>query len=241
MTNDQLLYYPNAGYGPQTLDFYTAVDGSIAATGAFAPSVQATDWKLWAYVDKSTMDQKIAGYTTRRVRQISVNVPPTGAQRYTAIWEAKAPFEQVLTRTDLSDAQWNTNWTQLVQNGQYGLLDHFVYRLNNTTYHAVSYASSAKSFVHAFGRTAAQVDALDQQQKAAGWHLYALSATEGVTGNAVTFSAIWRPLPAASTYMVDMSSGLFAIELLIKRGQGYHLVRSQGYDNGTRFLAVWSK
>jgi hypothetical protein len=238
--NDHILYYPDAGWGPQSLNFYLNAAGQVMATGAFDAAVSATDWKFWPYVSKAILQNQIAIYTTRKVREISA-VFDGANPRYTAIWEGKISGEQAEANPDLSDAEYAQVWNDKIVNGSFGMLDHFVYYIGNTRHHAVSYATSADGSYHLYDLTAAQLQQMNDTLEAIGWKPYAISATAGRTGSDVRFSAIWRPLPG--TWEVDfaMDADSFATKNEQRKGDGYRLHRSQGYDQGTKFLAIWTK
>jgi hypothetical protein len=70
---------------------------------------------------------------------------------------------------------------------------------------------------------------------------YALSAAAGATGSDVRYSGIWRQLKGTWVMDVNMTSSAFRLKNYQYTLDGYDLHRVQGYDNGTRFLAVWRK
>ena len=238
--NGHTNYYPNAGWGPQSINLYNA-GGQILATGVYDPSVQSSGWKLWLNLSKSFMEDKVAAYPTRKVRQMSVRLSG-GAPRYTAIWEAEAPGEQSEVYLDRSVDELNQLWDQKVVHGSFGVLDHFVHVVGGVERHNISFATSvAPNFIFHPSKTAAEAYSLQSSWLLTGNKPFAVSATEGNGGSAVRFSLLFRPMSGSSVYKLDMSAQTFAAEIATRKAGGWRLIRSQGYDNGTKFLGLWQK
>jgi hypothetical protein len=236
---DVPLYYTAAGWGPQTLSFYNTPSGTLAA-GGYNPAAQSSSWKLWLEVDEATMNSKVAGYTTRKLRQMSVRLSGS-SPRYTGIWEALAPGEVAETHLDMTNSQFDQLWQDKIVNGTFKMTDHVMHLVSGTPHHNVSLSTSGNGFVFYWNQTAAQLQSLDNTLQGQGWKPYALSAAVGATGGAVTYSAVWRWLPGTYQLETDISSDVFESVLVVKKALGYRLHRVQGYDNGTRMLAIWYK
>ncbi|MGZ6091893.1 MAG: M23 family metallopeptidase [Polyangiales bacterium] len=235
----EALYYPNAGWGPQTLSFYDTASGVLGA-GGYNPAAQSSNWKLWLEIDKTTMNSKLAGYTTRKLRQMSVRMSGS-SPRYTGIWEGLEAGELAETHLDISNTEFDTLWHDNIANGPYRMTDHVMFVVNGTPHHNVSLSNKSGGFYFYWGQTAAQLQSLDSSLQASGWKPYAISAAVGATGSGVTYSAVWRQLPGTYQLQTDISPDVFDSVLAVKKALGYRLHRVQGYDNGTRMLAIWMK
>jgi murein DD-endopeptidase MepM/ murein hydrolase activator NlpD len=236
---EQPLYYPHAGWGPQTLSFYKTSNGTRAA-GGFDPEASKASWKLWLDIDKATMQSKLDGYTTRKLRQISVRVS-NGSPVYTGIWEGLESGEIADTRLDITDSQFDTLWANKIANGTFKMTDHVMSVVNGVNHHNVSISNKSGDFVFHWGKTKSELLALDSSLQASGWKPYAASASVGPTGSAVTYSAVWRWVDGTYELLPDLSPSTFASKVISRRALGWRLHRVQGYDNGTRMLAIWYK
>jgi murein DD-endopeptidase MepM/ murein hydrolase activator NlpD len=238
--NGHASYYPNAGWGPQTFNLYNA-GGQIKVTGAYHPSVQSTGWKIWMNLNKLAMEDKVNVYTTRKVREMSVRLEG-GAPRYTAIWEAEAAGEQSEVYLDRSLSELDQLLNQKVTNGPFGVLDHFVHVVNGVERHNISFATSiGDDFFFYKGKTNAQALSLQSMLEPYNYKPFAVSATEGKSGSNVRFSVLFRPMSGDSDFKLDMDAKAFEEEIASRKEDGWRLVRSQGYDNGTKFLGLWQK
>jgi hypothetical protein len=234
---DNLSYYLNVGWGPQTLDLYTSASDDISAAGSFSPTV-SPNVPFEVHVDDETLQQKIAASPGYRIRQISVTTDAAGASaRFTAIWEPQAQGEQVQTFLAMSDAKFN----QHVQQSGLGVVDHFVYLLNGKRRHAAVFSSAVKPIRHEDMESVQDLQDHNTVLNLVGKHPVSVTALEGADGDDVRFFGGWQAVPGTWDLQPDLSGAQLTSALESHRADGYTLHRVQGYAHGTRFLAIWRK
>ncbi|MDC0685506.1 hypothetical protein [Sorangium atrum] len=238
--NNHDKYYPDAGWYPQTFNIYNKDGARFVALG-YSPDAPSQSTR-WFNLSKTSMNNKIAELDPLgwKVRQISVRLE-SGAPRYTAIWEKKAPGETSEVHLDITDAQYTQLWNDEVVPGNLYVLDHSTHTSSSGRRHNVVLTSAVSYMVDYYDMTGTQLRDTDDDLQDLGWKPYSISAQEGTSGSGVRFSGVWRWLPGEYEVEFAQSESTFKAEQLTRSEDGWRLHRVQGYDNGTMFVSIWHK
>lgn len=235
----QPLYFPNAGWGPQSLSFYRA-GATVQVAGAFDPAVLTTSWKLWLELSRDDMLEKLTSYPTRKLRQLSVRLEDN-TPRYTGIWEGLASGEHAETYLRISSTSLDAVLAAKVTNGAFAVADYVLHVENGVAQHNLTLSDAVGPTEFRRNQPLSQIESWDSTLQAQGWRPWALTASVGTTGGAVTFSGIWRKLSGTWEMVPEIAPAAFAALNETMTANGFRLHRAQGYDNGSRLLAIWSK
>ncbi|XGC79806.1 hypothetical protein ACES2L_10740 [Bdellovibrio bacteriovorus] len=231
-------YYPNMGWGPQTLSVYHAASG-VNAAGAFHPAVQGP-WALRGYLTSSEFNAWFAQYHAQglRPREIQVQTGYDGYPRFTAIWQ-KRGNEAYYTWINMNDADFNTKWNDLVLRQGFRVEDYVGYSIGGNRYHAAIFVKDGQGFYLWHGMTQAEYQQKFNELWNLGWRTTSFNASPLPWGE--RYASVWMKKPGAWVTWFNLTGAGYQQKYNELSSQGYRVWKIQGYRNGTMFGAIWTK
>lgn len=240
-------YYPALGYGARTLCVYrTGFLKPILAAGSFDKGVSATNQvtffeRKYSFGD-SFKSKDAAGYRPREITAYigdkNVNGEP-GDATFNTLWERKDTHASAAW-IGLSDGDFDAKWQEYVVQKGYRPADHFAYVEYGVVRHAVIFLKDGAGFYFFHGLTSAQFDAKGSELFAKGYAPASVNVLVMPNG-AQYFSAIWMKRTHANVMYYGLSGDEYQQKFNELNAKGYHLIKIQGYNQGTQFAAIWEK
>jgi len=232
-----LAFYPGHGMGLQTVSFHLR-DGVLLATGAFdssvkdpvEPSILLTETELSEETQKLTR----SGY---RPRQVSVIVDREDTARFTLLWQ-KQERDVAVVLSNLTDAEFEAKWEELVVRQKYWVEDYSEYMVNGQHRHVAIFVFDGSTSVYFYNRMSrAELQDTLNSLHLKGFHITSLNAC--LDPEKTSFAAVWKPSRSGWVAYADMSAATFAQRSKDLERQSYHLHKIQVYGNSDRFGGVW--
>jgi murein DD-endopeptidase MepM/ murein hydrolase activator NlpD len=231
-------YYPNMNWGPQTLSVYHS-GNSVKAAGAFHPSVTGS-WAVRGYLTTAEFNQWFTTYDRQglRPREIQVQMGFDGQPRFTAIWQ-KRGNEGYAAWINMSDADMAAKWTEYITKNGYRIEDHVSYTIGGQRRHAAIYVKDNQGFQLWYNMSPAEYSAKFNQLGAAGWRNTSFNAAALPWGE--KYGGVWMQKPGGWATWFNMTGQDYQQKYEEYTSQGFRLWKIQGYGNGSRFGAIWTK
>ncbi|WP_413287668.1 hypothetical protein [Bdellovibrio sp. HCB337] len=232
-------YYPNMGLGPQTLSLY-AKRGQVLAAGAFHDSVKGP-WAVRGYLTTDELSYWFTVYNRQgmRPREIQVLSASDGTPRFTVIWQRRGN-EGYATWVNLNDAQFKSMWDDLVVRQGYRVEDYVGYTIGSERRHGVNFVKDGQGFYLWYNLTQSEFDLKFRELWNQGWRTTSFNAAALPWGE--RYGGVWMQKPGAWVTWFNMSPADYQQKFDLYSGQqGYRLWKVQGYGNGSRFGAIWTK
>lgn len=231
-------YYPNMGFGPQTLSVYRA-GNQIRAAGAFHPLVQG-NWAVRGYLTSAEFDQWFSTYNQQglRPRELQVMIASDGLPRFTAIWQ-KRGNEGYYTWINMSDADMQAKWNDLVQTQGYRVEDYVSYSVGGQRRHAAIFVKDGQGFQLWYNMTSAEYSQKFSSLGSAGWMNTSFNAADLPWGQ--RYGGVWMKKPGSWATWFNLTGAGYQQKFDQFGSQGYRLWKIQGYGNGDSFGAIWTK
>lgn len=234
---DNFSYYPNQGMGLQTLSLYRAGNQTLAA-GAFSAAVTG-GWYAYGNLTTASFNERFQQLNNDgfRPRELSVMVV-NGQPRFTAIWKKRAG-EAYYTYINMSGADLNAKWQNLVEQQGFRVEDYVSYYINGVKKHAAIYVKDGKGFYFYMNMSKASFEQRFQQMAQEGYYPTSFNASASPQGE--VYAAVWMKTTGATAMFFNMSAAGYQAKFDHYNSLGYRLHKIQGYGNGQRFAAIWKK
>lgn len=231
-------YYPNMGLGPQTLSVYHS-GNQVLAAGAFHEVVQSP-WAVRGYLTTNEFNQWFSTYHNQglRPRELQVQIGFDGLPRFTGIWQ-KRGNEAYYTWINMSDADMQAQWNNLVLRQGYRVEDYVGYTVAGQVRHAAIFVKDGQGFYLWYNMTQAGYDQKFNELWAQGWRTTSFNAAALPWGE--RYGGVWMKKPGAWVTWYNLSGAQYQQKFEQLGGQDYRLWKIQGYGNGSRFGAIWTK
>lgn len=231
-------YYPNMDWGPQTLSVYHSYP-DIKAAGAFHELVPPS-WAVRGYLTTAEFNSWHATYHAQgfRPRELQVQMGNDGQPRFTAIWQ-KRGNETYYTWINMSDADFTAKWNDLVLRNGYRVEDYVAYTIGGQRYQGAIFVKDGQSFYLWHGMTQAEYQVKWNELWSQGWYTTSFNAAALPAGE--RYSSVWMKKPGSWATWFNLSGAGYQQKYNELSAQGYRPWKIQGYANGTRFGAIWTK
>lgn len=231
-------YYPNMGLGPQTLSVYRA-GSEVRAAGSFNEFVK-TPWAVRGYLTSQEFDQWFNTYRNQglRPRELQVQVGANGLPRFTAIWK-KTAGEGYYTWINMTDADFQAKWADLVEHQGYRVEDHVSYTVNGQRRHGAIFVKDGQGFHLWYNLTQPAYQQKFDELWAQGWRTTSFNAAALPWGE--RYGSVWMKKPGAWSTWFNLSGSQYQQKYNEHANNGFYIWKVQGYRNGTRFGAIWTK
>jgi murein DD-endopeptidase MepM/ murein hydrolase activator NlpD len=231
-------YYPDVGYGLQTVSVHQG-DQGVYASGSFHSTLPK--WKAQIYVTPSEMSAFVSTYRMLgyRPREVSALALPTAAPRFTAIWK-EVTSELFDVDFALTDVAFEQKRQQLVEGQGYRIDDHFIYRHLGQRFHAVVFVKDGLTdWKNPTGFTSSAYESYVQTLYDQGYRQTSVNVEDLPLSNAI--GGIFMRKPGSWPVHWGLSPTQYQTQFLVYAAQGYRLMKVQGYENSTKFAAIWCK
>lgn len=231
-------YYPNMGWGPQTLSVYKA-GGNVRAAGAFHPTIKAP-WAARGYLTTAEFSQWFNTYHQQGLRPRELQYTPgqDGQPRFTAIWQ-KRGSEGYYTWINLSDADFTAKWNDLVTRQGYRIEDYIAYSVAGQRRHAAIFVKDGLSFELWYNMNPNEYSQKFTSRAANGWKNTSFNAADLPWGQ--RYGGVWMQKPGAWATWFNMTGAGYQQKFEQLSGQGFRLWKVQGYSDGNSFGGIWTK
>lgn len=235
---DNFSYYPNQGLGLQTLSLYRA-GNKLMTAGSFDSTVKGP-WYALGNISTAQFSQAFSNYASQgfRPRQLAVLVDGAGQPKFTAIWK-KLAGESFYTWVNMSDADFNAKWNDLVVNQHYRIEDYAAYMVGGQKRHAAIYVRDGQPFYFFIGMNQSGFAQKFNQLAAQGFYPTSFNAVSTPQGE--TYAGVWMKATGPTAMYFNMSAADYQAKFNQFSAQGLRVMKIQGYANGTRFAAIWKK
>jgi phospholipase C len=235
-----LPFYSGAGLGLQTLSFHYR-EGRLLASGAFdSDASEAGPPSALLTAGEAGPEFAVHANAGLRPRQLSVTVDPQGQARFTLLWQ-KSGTESYFLFTEMTDAEFERHWRELVVTQGYRIEDYAEYRADGERKHAAIFISDGDSSFYFYNQMSRaelqdQINAL----KLKGFRVASLNTCE-FDGRHAEYAAVWRRADDGWSAYADMSLADFLQKAETLGELGYRPFKIQGHGNSDRFSAVWKR
>lgn len=228
-------YYANMGLGIQTFSMYS-IGGQVKVAGAYA-DVKGP-WLARGYLTTNDFNNYFNQHAKDgfRPRELSVSLDGQGQPRFSAVWK-KLAGELYAVWINMSDADFNARWNDLVVNQKFRVEDIAVYNIGGQRRSAAIFVKDNQPFYFYSGLTGDAFNAKFQELLKLG---FVNTSFNAALPGGDRFAGVWtKPGGQWATYY-GMDSAGYQSRFNQLGGQGFRLHKVQGYSNG-RFGAIWRK
>jgi len=230
-------YYPNMGWGPQTLSVYKA-GNTVKAAGAFHPNVEAPSIAQ-GYLSEAEFEKALKANEKEglRPRELHVTAAPDGSPRFTVIWQKKGKIEYV-TLFNLNNAEFTKKWNDLVDGKDFRAEEHIAYSVKGESRHTAVLAKDGQTTQLWFDMTPDEYAQKVQYLSANGWRNISFNAAEMPEG--IRYGGVWMQKTGSWASWFNMNPANYQQKFDQYTTQGLRLWRIQGYNDGKSFGAIWT-
>lgn len=232
-------YYTSMGMALQTLSVHKS-GNKYLASGSFQYGLPS-QWYCRINMSATQYQQYFDEYYGKGYipRQISVTNDNSGNPLFTVIWKQRGG-ENFAAVHNVTDDAYAAKWKTYVEQGKMRVTEHVVYYVGGKRYHAGVFGSSNPGgFYMYYGmNTTDFAKKFDEMNKAG---LMTVNVNVEENGNQNNVGGLWWPKSKAYYSYMNMSPADYQTKFNDLTGQGFQLYRIQGYDNSSRFAAIWMK
>lgn len=235
-----IKYYPSRGQGPRTLSFYLGSDRFMRAAGSFDAQSNA-DVRIHFGIDQKEFDRRfrINRRDDYRPAELSV-VSQYGVEIFYVTWVKNTNNLKWSVWVNMSDAEFDKKWKELVEQKGYRVARHVTYSLGSRgRAHSVIFEKDKRPF--RFFWNLSRDEFLEKAADMASKGFYPTDISAYEVGVATKYSAVWTNENFNQVLYIDMSKQNFAQRSETLSLQGYQLRKVIAYDIGRRFAAIWGK
>ncbi|NLU94516.1 hypothetical protein [Chitinophaga sp. Ak27] len=232
-------YYTGMGMALQTLSVHKA-GNQYLASGSFQYGLPS-QWYCRINMNSTQYQQYFDEYYAKGFipRQISVANDAGGNPLFTVIWKLRGN-ENFVAIHNATDDVWNAKWKTCVDQQKMRVTEHVVYYAGGKRYHAGVFGSNNPGgFYMYYGMNTNDFTKKFDELNKAGLMTVNVNVEENGSQNNV--GGLWWPRNKAYYSYMNMSPADYQAKFTDLTAQGYQLYRVQGYDNSSRFAAIWMK
>jgi hypothetical protein len=232
-------YYLQMGMVLQTLSVHRH-GGDVLTSGSFQTGIE-NDWWVYFYLPRAEAQAKFDAFFKKgyRPRELSVTPDDSGQPRFNMIWK-KMKGESFYAFFDLTDADWQKKWDDLVKKQHYRVEDQFEYGgAGGSRHHAAIFVKDGPAdFYELHDTSFAQFQKSFDDYYKKGYQLQDFNAALLAS---TTYGGIWRKKPGYWITHFDVSPADYQNIFWDLQNKGYRLWKIQGYADSQKFGAIWTK
>ncbi|PSL48826.1 peptidase M23-like protein [Chitinophaga niastensis] len=232
-------YYTGMGMALQTLSVHKS-GNQYLASGSFQYGL-SSQWYCRINMSSAQYQQYFDEYYAKGYipRQIAVTNDNSGNPLFTVIWKQRGN-ENFTAIHNATDDVWNAKWKTCVDQQKMRVTEHVVYYAGGKRYHAGVFGSNNPGgFYMYYGMNTNDFTKKFDELNKAGLMTVNVNIEENGSQNNV--GGLWWPRNKAYYSYMNMTPADYQTKFQDLNAQGYQLYRIQGYDNSSRFAAIWMK
>lgn len=232
-------YYTGMGMALQTLSVHKS-GNQYLASGSFQYGLPAA-WYCRINMNSTQYQQYFDEYYAKGYipRQIAVTNDNAGNPLFTVIWQQKGN-ENFAAVHNATDEVYAAKWKTYAEQQKMRVTEHVVYYVGGKRYHAGVFGSkNPGGFYMYYGLNASDFTKKFDELNKAGLMTVNVNIEENGSQNNV--GGLWWPRNKDYYSYMNMSPADYQTRFTQLAAQGYQLFRIQGYDNSSRFAAIWMK